>query len=178
MRQFEGFSCDLQAYSDAMASEIMAILMGSSRQIAFAESCTGGGCVQRMARMAGVSAVLRGGMVAYATDLKVSQLGVDNDFIERCGVVSRETAIAMAAGVAYRLGADIGVSTTGYAGPSGGTEAYPVGSVCFGIFERGKGTGYAECVRFRGSRERVMEQASVYALEMAEKYLKAKSAIK
>lgn len=175
MKRFEGFSCDLQAYSDAISSEIMSLLLLFGQSIAFAESCTGGGCVQRMARIAGVSSVLRGGIVAYATDLKVSQLGVDNDYIDRCGVVSRETAMAMAAGAACRLGADIGVSTTGYAGPGGGTESHPVGSVCFGIFEKGRGTGYSECTMFEGSRESVMSQASVYALELVKKYLKRKA---
>ena len=178
MKRFEGFECDLQAYSDDIAMAVMTLLMSGGQGIAFAESCTGGGCMQRMARIPGMSAVLRGGVVAYATDLKVTQLGVDNNFIERCGVVSRETAIAMAAGVACRFGADIGIATTGYAGPGGGTAAYPVGSVCFGIFEKGGGTGYSECAMFEGSRERVMEQASVYALVLVEKYLKAKSGIK
>src|SRR5690606_25849076 len=97
--------------------------------IATAESCTGGLVAHRITTVAGSSAYFIGGVVAYSNELKQSLLGVPAAILERHGAVSRQCALAMAQGVRLRTGADIGVSTTGIAGPGGATPTKPVGLV-------------------------------------------------
>jgi nicotinamide-nucleotide amidase len=101
--------------------------------VASAESCTGGMIGQRITAVPGASAVYVGGFVTYTNDIKIRLLGVDPATIDAHTEVSFETAAEMAAGARERTGADVGLSTTGYAGPGGGTEANPVGTVYIGI---------------------------------------------
>lgn len=108
--------------------EIVAALRRRGQTVAVAESLTGGELCSRLVGVPGVSAVLRGGVVAYATDLKGSLLGVDGDLLARHGAVHPEVAEAMARGVAERLGAHWGVSTTGVAGPQP-QDGHPPGTV-------------------------------------------------
>lgn len=96
---------------------VVEALRRRGQSVAVAESLTGGELCSRLVAVPGVSAVLRGGVVAYATDLKASLLGVDGHLLARHGAVHAEVAAAMARGVADRLGADWGVATTGVAGP-------------------------------------------------------------
>lgn len=100
------------------AAEVVAALTLSGRTIAVAESLTGGLLVAELVSVPGASAVVRGGVVAYATDLKAGLLGVDAGLLEREGPIHPEVARQMAAGVRARLGADVGISTTGVAGPA------------------------------------------------------------
>ncbi|MBX6341613.1 MAG: CinA family protein [Thermomicrobiaceae bacterium] len=104
------------------------LLPDRSLTLATAESCTGGLVAHRVTSVAGSSAYFIGGVVAYSNALKESLLGVPGEVLATHGAVSRECALAMAHG-ARRLGADIGVSTTGIAGPSGATPTKPVGLV-------------------------------------------------
>ena len=97
--------------------------------VATAESCTGGMIGQRITAIPGASAVYLGGCITYTNDMKIRLLGVNPATIDAHTEVSAETASEMAAGVRERLGADVGLSTTGYAGPGGGTEQNPVGTV-------------------------------------------------
>jgi nicotinamide-nucleotide amidase len=99
--------------------------------VATAESCTGGMFASRLVDRAGSSAYLAGGTVAYSNAAKTSQLGVPAELIEQHGAVSAQVARAMADGARAAFGADVGVGITGVAGPDGGTEAKPVGYVCF-----------------------------------------------
>lgn len=101
--------------------------------LAVAESCTGGLLGGRLTNTSGSSAYFRGGIVAYSNEIKTGKLGVPQELLEKFGAVSPETAKAMAAGVIKALGADIGVSVTGIAGPTGGTEEKPVGTVFVGV---------------------------------------------
>jgi nicotinamide-nucleotide amidase len=101
--------------------------------IATAESCTGGLIGERITRVPGSSAYYVGGVVTYTEDAKVRLLGVPPELIETHGVVSGHVAEAMARGVKERLGATIGISITGVAGPDGGTDAVPVGTVYIGL---------------------------------------------
>ena len=101
--------------------------------VAVAESCTGGLVASRITEVSGASAVLLGGLVTYTEGAKESLLGVRRESLARFSAVSEQVAREMAEGARARLGADIGVSTTGYAGPTGGTEADPVGTVYIGI---------------------------------------------
>jgi len=101
--------------------------------LALAESCTGGLVGHRLTNVPGSSAYVRGALVAYANDAKEDLLGVRPETLAAYGAVSEETAGEMAAGARRALGASLGVSTTGIAGPDGGTPEKPVGTVCFGL---------------------------------------------
>ncbi len=101
-----------------------------------AESCTGGLIAKRLTDIAGSSAAVVGGFVTYQTRTKAQLLGVPADLIEKHGVVSAEVASAMAEGARKVLGADIAIATTGYAGPGGGTEENPVGTVYIAVAGR------------------------------------------
>jgi len=101
--------------------------------LAVAESCTGGLVGHRLTEVPGSSAWLRGGVVAYANEVKRQMLGVSELTLSQRGAVSEETAGEMAEGVRRALGADVGIGVTGVAGPSGGTKEKPVGTVCFGL---------------------------------------------
>lgn len=99
------------------AEQLVRLLVGAGRTVAVAESLTGGAVTEAIVAVPGASACLRGGVVAYATDLKAELLGVDPRLLARLGPVHAEVAMAMAAGVRARLGADYGLATTGVAGP-------------------------------------------------------------
>jgi nicotinamide-nucleotide amidase len=101
--------------------------------IATAESCTGGLVAERLTEVPGASAYFVGGVVSYTEEQKIRLLGVSRDVIANRGVVSGDVAQAMAAGIRGNTGAAIGLSVTGIAGPSGGTDAVPVGTVYVGI---------------------------------------------
>ena len=108
---------------------VLALCRARGLTLATAESCTGGLIAERLTRVPGSSDVFLGGIVAYANDVKVRQLGVPADVIELHGAVSPEVAAAMASGVRNQLGADVAIADTGVAGPGGGTAEKPVGLV-------------------------------------------------
>lgn len=101
--------------------------------LSVAESCTGGLIAKRITDISGCSDVFLGGCVTYANEVKQELLGVRADSLEKFGAVSEQVAAEMARGVRQRLGSDIGVSATGVAGPTGGSEAKPVGTVFIGV---------------------------------------------
>jgi nicotinamide-nucleotide amidase len=108
---------------------VVRLLTERKQTLAIAESCTGGYLAHRITNVPGASAVLLAGYVTYSNDAKVAALGVDPALIAEYGAVSEEVATAMAEGARRNAEADFGLSTTGIAGPSGGTEAKPVGTV-------------------------------------------------
>jgi nicotinamide-nucleotide amidase len=110
-----------------------ALLRRRGRTLAVAESCTGGLLAERVTSVPGASEYFRGGVVAYADAAKTALLGVPRELLEAHGAVSVMVARAMAEGVRERLGADLGVATTGIAGPGGGSERKPVGLVCLAL---------------------------------------------
>ena len=120
-----------------LVAGVVAMLARAGQTLAVAESLTGGLLCARVVDVPGASTVLRGGVVAYATDLKVGLLGVDRAALARTGPVDPQVAVAMAQGVRERLAATWGVSTTGVAGPDGGSEKKPVGTVVFARAVRG-----------------------------------------
>ena len=136
--------------------------------IAAAESCTGGLLLGRLTDIPGSSAWVIGGVVAYANSVKVRDLGVPSALLEAHGAVSEPVAMAMAQGVRARLGADIAVAITGIAGPSGGTDAKPVGTVVIAS------TGARDELRtflFTGDRQMVRTLSTAAALDMVRRSL-------
>jgi PncC family amidohydrolase len=136
--------------------------------LAVAESCTGGLLGHRITSVSGSSEYFLGGIIAYSNKIKISHLGVQTRALARFGAVSREVARQMAMGVRKRMGADIGLSITGIAGPDGGTKKKPVGLVFIGL-------AYNNVVvrrfRFKGNRLAVKTAASRAALEMLRDFL-------
>jgi PncC family amidohydrolase len=130
--------------------------------LALAESLTGGYIGHRITRVAGSSAYFKSSIVSYSNDAKMHFLGVKKATLERHGAVSRETAIEMAEGARREAKADIALSATGIAGPSGGSAEKPIGTVWMAIARRGGSE--ARPFRFSGERERVIVGASQAAL--------------
>jgi nicotinamide-nucleotide amidase len=153
--------------------ELVAELLRShGLTIATAESCTGGLLAGRLTDLAGSSAYVLGGLVVYANEAKVALAGVDPALIERVGAVSEEVAEALADGARSRLGADIGVGITGIAGPGGGTEEKPVGTVCFSVVDaRADGRRMTRRVQLPGSRADVRDRSTAVALHMVRRLL-------
>ncbi|MEO5744368.1 MAG: nicotinamide-nucleotide amidohydrolase family protein [Terracoccus sp.] len=135
--------------NNATASDLVRHLTDVGETVACAESLTGGLVAAALADVPGASAVLRGGVVAYAADLKVSLLGVPAALIERVGTVHRDVALTLADGARARLGATWGLSTTGVAGP-GPAEGKPAGTVYVAV--AGPSGTVARELRLKGSR--------------------------
>jgi len=158
----------IYAEGEASLAE-MAVTLLAARQLtlACAESCTGGMLTSAITDVAGASAVLLEGAVTYANEAKVNRLGVRPETLAKHGAVSRETAAEMAEGIAKTAKADVGISTTGIAGPGGGTVDKPVGLVYIGLSYQGK-TDVLE-LNLSGNRQKVRERTVVCALDMLRK---------
>jgi nicotinamide-nucleotide amidase len=137
--------------------------------LAVAESCTGGLVAQRITSVPGSSRSFLGGAVVYSNQLKIAFANVPPDLIAQHGAVSEEVAKALAAGIRQRTGATIGLGITGIAGPTGGTDAKPVGLVYIGVSDAQK-TDVLEHT-FRGPRARVREWAAQQALDLIRRRL-------
>lgn len=125
--------------TEGSAAALVAELTARSETVAVAESLTGGLVVARLVAVAGASLVVRGGVVAYATDLKTSLLGVDSDLLARVGSVDPEVAQQMAVGIRERLAATWGLATTGVAGP-GPQEGHAPGTAYVAVARQGAET--------------------------------------
>ena len=152
-----------------MEAAVGALLKERGRSLAVAESCSGGLVGHRLTAVPGSSAYMRGGVIAYADDVKQKILGVDAETLRQHGAVSEQTAAEMATGVRRVLAADIGVSVTGVAGPDGGTVEKPVGTVCFGL--AGPDAVYTRRYQLWGNREWVKLLSSQVALDWVRRYL-------
>ena len=140
------------------------LLIEKNLTIASAESCTGGYIAGRLVSCAGISSVFLEGAVTYSNEAKMRTLKVKKSTLDSVGAVSEETAREMAEGIAKRAGTDIGISTTGIAGPGGGTKEKPVGLVYMGLYYKGKVKAYRFV--FNGNREKVRNKAAVTALDL------------
>jgi len=138
------------------------LLLERGWTLALAESCTGGCISHRVTRVPGSSAYFKGTVVSYSNESKMGFLGVRGATLKQHGAVSQEAAIEMAEGVREREGADIALSVTGIAGPTGGSAEKPVGTVWVAI-AHARGSE-ARLFRFQGDRERVILGASQAAL--------------
>ncbi len=137
------------------------------RKVTVAESCTGGLVAAALTEIPGSSAVLECGFVTYSNKAKHEQLGVANDIMEAFGAVSVACVYAMAQGALERSDADVAVAISGIAGPDGGSDQKPVGTVVFAVAERGSDEPKAEQRYFEEeTRAGVRLQATLCALEM------------
>ena len=158
------FSTDGSRVDDQVADLL------DGRPMAVAESCTAGLMAARLTERAGSSAYFAGGVVAYSNQAKVDLLGVDPTLIERHGAVSPVVAEAMTDGALERFGAQAAVSITGVAGPDGGTEAKPVGYVCWCAKLAG-GEALARDVRLPGDRAEIRDRSTTVAMHLMRRLL-------
>jgi nicotinamide-nucleotide amidase len=140
------------------------------RTVATAESCTGGLVAGRLTELAGSSAYVLGGVVVYSNEAKTALAGVPASLIAEFGAVSVEVAEALADGARAALGADVGVGITGIAGPGGGTEDKPVGTVCFSV-SAGDGARITRRLLLPGSRFDVRDRSTTVALHLIRRVL-------
>jgi nicotinamide-nucleotide amidase len=154
---------------DSMEQIVGYYLQMRNATLAVAESCTGGLLAERITSVSGSSRYFVGGAVVYSNQLKTAFADVPATLLEKHGAVSREVAAALAEGIGRRTGATLGLSVTGVAGPTGGTDAKPVGLV-FHALASDAGTEVVER-KFPGDRKRIRRFASQQALDMVRRKL-------
>ncbi len=159
---------------DAAATELGRRLRDLDAKVVTVESCTGGLMARALTEAAGSSQWFDRGLVTYSNQAKVELAGVRPETLSRYGAVSEEVAREMAAGALASAGVALAISVTGVAGPSGGSEAKPVGTVCFGWARAGEATRSETC-HFTGDRVAVRSQAALHALRQAGRLLAAAS---
>jgi nicotinamide-nucleotide amidase len=162
-----GFIYGIDAGS--LQNAVVKKLLEKNLTLATAESCTGGLIGKRITEIAGCSRVYPGGVISYDNSVKVSQLNVSGETLKNHGAVSEQAALEMCKGAALNLGADIGVSSTGIAGPGGGTKTKPVGLVYIGIYCESKKIHKAIELNlsrrmYKDEREMIRHAASSHAL--------------
>lgn len=146
-----------------LVEKIIHKLAKEGQTISFAESCTGGRIAAAFTSISGASDVLHGSCVTYSNDIKHLWLGVSNEVLEKQGAVSRACVSQMLDGIQKMAGSDYAIAVSGIAGPTGGTEFKPVGTVYIGLL-----TPFSKEVfhcNFSGSRDAVQEQSTVFAIE-------------
>ncbi|MCL1846811.1 MAG: CinA family protein [Coriobacteriia bacterium] len=146
-----------------IAQSLIACARERNLTLGAAESCTGGMVAAALTSVPGASEVFKGGVVSYANEVKTTLLGVDSSDLESVGAVSEEVALQMAQGARTALQVDYAVSATGIAGPDGGSEEKPVGTVWIAV--AGPQGAQAACHNFTGSREEVRKAATEAALQ-------------
>ncbi|MBU1057492.1 MAG: CinA family nicotinamide mononucleotide deamidase-related protein [Proteobacteria bacterium] len=154
---------------ESMESVVGVLLQQNGKQLAVAESCTGGLISHLLTSVAGSSAYYLGGVTSYANSMKTDLLGVSERLLQEYGAVSREAAKAMAAGMREKSGADIALSITGIAGPDGGSEDKPVGTVFVGMADAKE----TRVHRFLlpGTRYEIQRMTAQTALDLLRRYL-------
>lgn len=160
---------------DTIEDGVGRMLTEKGLSVAVAESCTGGLISRRLTSISGSSSYFDRGLVTYSNQAKVELLGVPADTIASHGAVSEETALSMARGVREKSRVDIGLSTTGIAGPTGGSDLKPVGTVYIGL--AAANGARAKRYQFSGSREQITMLTAETALSWLNRYLKDDSFI-
>jgi len=158
---------------DNMEMVVGKLLLERKLHLAVAESCSGGLICRKITDTPGSSAYFLGGIVSYANSMKAKYLGVSEKILKAHGAVSRETAEAMAVGVRTGSGADIALAVTGIAGPGGGTEDKPIGTVYIAIATVEE--NWVTKFHFRGDREHIRELTAQSGLDLIRKYLLQKN---
>ncbi|GAA0817591.1 competence/damage-inducible protein A [Clostridium tertium] len=153
----------------SLENVVSEILCNNKLSVSTAESCTGGMIAASLISYPGISDVFKEGAVTYSNESKMKRLGVRKETLDRYGAVSEETAREMAIGIAREANTDISISTTGIAGPGGGTDEKPVGLVYIGVFIKGKVV--VNKFNFTGNRERIRRKTTMNALNILRKEL-------
>jgi len=146
-----------------LVEKIIQKLTEQKQTVSFAESCTGGRIAAAFTAVSGASAILDGSVVSYSNDIKHTWLGVEKEVLENFGAVSSQCVSQMLEGIKNLSGADYAIAVSGIAGPTGGTELKPVGTVYIGLQ-----TPFSQEVfhcNFSGPREAVQEQSTLFAIE-------------
>lgn len=166
---FDQLSTQLPQYvygrgEDSLSGVVGEILKNKKLTIGTVESCTGGALAHAIVSLPGASNYFKGGLLTYSNEIKEKIANIDTKIIEKYGVVSKEVVELMALNGALKLGVDVCLSTTGIAGPDGGTEEIPVGTVWIGISIKGEVTSYK--FQFGNNRERNIQLANLSALNL------------
>jgi nicotinamide-nucleotide amidase len=162
---------DLFGYNeDTLEAVVGKTLLENSLTIATAESCTGGNLAKIISSVPGASAYFKGSIVAYSNDIKMDLLSVSEENLCKYGAVSEQTAIEMAQNIKKVMGTNYGLSTSGIAGPTGGSEEKPVGTVWIGLATPTK--TFAQKFNFGENRDRTVIRSTYAALNMLRKELK------
>ncbi len=154
----------IYSYNDEAIEEVLyKKLKEKNMKIAFCESCTGGLITNRFTQIPGISEVLDRGIITYSNKSKIEELGVNKETLDRHGAVSKQTALEMATGLLNKTGVDIALSTTGIAGPSGGSKEKPIGLVFIGIAT--ENNSYAIECTLSGNRISIQNKATSKAFD-------------
>lgn len=165
------FNQDVIASEDKTLAQVLGeLLKERDLTVACAESCTGGNIAHRITQQPGSSNYFLGSIVSYSNDVKTNVLGVEREYIDRFGAVSKEVVESMAKGATLLMKSDCAISTSGIAGPDGGTKYKPVGTVWLGAKYGSKTV--SECRHFSGDRNAVIEQATAHGIVMLIKMLR------
>lgn len=151
------------------------MLVNRKLTIATAESCTGGMVAAKLINYPGISSVFMDGVVTYSNEAKINRLGVLSETLDKYGAVSSEVAAEMAKGIAKTAGTKIGISTTGIAGPDGGSIEKPVGLVYIGLYMNGQVK--TKMLKLSGDRQKIRERATMQLLDLVRRELLKKDGI-
>ncbi len=149
--------------------EIITILSKNQKTISFAESCTGGRIAAAFTSVSGASSVLNGSVVSYSNDIKHQWLNVDNEVFITYGAVSQPCVEQMLKGITTLANSDYAIAVSGIAGPTGGTDEKPVGTVYIGI-QTPIEQKIFHCL-FKGNRDEIQEQSTHFAIEKIKEFL-------
>lgn len=158
---------DLKPIIEKMITKLSA----ENQTVSFAESCTGGRIAAAITSVSGSSAILRGSTITYANEIKTAWLGVPESTLETKGAVSQECVQAMLTGMQKMVSSDYTLAVSGIAGPTGGSECKPVGTVYIGIMTPDGVQEVKHCL-FKGNREEVQNQATAFSIGLLQKKLK------
>lgn len=159
----------LSEQDQSPAALVFYLLKERRLNITMAESCTGGYVAHQLTAIAGASSVFKGSLIAYDYDIKTTELGVPEEVLLKTGAVSQETVEYMCEKVRVKFKSDIGMGISGIAGPDGGTDDKPVGTVYIGV-SNGKET-VVKCHHFHGDRIKIIQRTSNAAYNMARKLI-------
>ena len=154
---------------ETLEEKVIALLKAKNYKITTAESLTGGLIAGTLVNVAGASSVFEEGYITYSDEIKEKVLGVSHDTIKKHGAVSVKTAEEMVCGACKVSGANVGIAVTGIAGPDGGTEDTPVGTVYIACSVNGKVT--SKHCQFKGNRQKIRDNTVIYALDMVRREL-------
>ena len=169
----QGYNWPMKMTTVQLASDIGSILKNQGASVTCAESCTGGGVAQALTEVAGSSAWFGFGFVTYANRAKMDLLGVSEQTLDDWGAVSSQVVEQMAAGARRVSGAEYAIATSGIAGPDGGSEDKPVGTVWIAV--AGPDSLESCCYHYPGNRSAVRSQAVEQSLQMLWQLLQAAS---